>query len=83
MTGRDPWNVYWVATEASLEVLMMIMAILCPNTQLIVIDLISLVRHKSRYIWVHLDWAEEYDMMQIDFIYYLSLDLNMCCIGVE
>ena len=76
-------HVYWVMAEAALEGLADLLATLCSKSHPLVLDLLSLVCQNSRERRVCIDWAAEYDMLPIYFLFRLSLYLNTWFISVE
>ena len=80
---RTPRHIYWLTAEAALEVLVVLLANLWSKYHLIVSNLLYVVHHKSRERRTHIDWAVEYYNILMNFLRYLSLDLNIWCISVH
>ena len=72
----------WLTAEESEEGINTLLATLWLDTHLLVAYLLSLVRHNVRERRLRVDWATEYDMTTMHFLYYITLDLNNWSISV-
>ena len=78
-----PCRVSRVLAEAASEGLIALLDTMWLDTQLLVEYLISLVQHNVREKRLRVDWAAEYEIPPMHFLFRLTLDFNTCCISVE
>ena len=63
-----PRPVNWVTAEAAYEVLAALLLTLRSDTHTLVADLLSLMCHNTREILERVDWAEEYEILPMNFL---------------